>query len=149
MGGDRDTIIPVIWGPVLGPRRLNDPHAASFPTVDLVSVASLHPNMIPRPSPDGFCATVLVLSGRPLLAETRGTCQGAGSLCFQLSLPCRLPSWSSFLCQVLLIISWGVFSCPRCLSRPKLLTEPQLSGTRYYKNLSLCWRSYSWLPAHF
>lgn len=83
------------------------------------------------------CAWVLL--GRPLLGEPRGTCQGKGSLCSNYLCPAgppikglSLPSSHYYFLRLFIPF-------PRYLLRPKLLMEPKLDDTGYYKNLSLSW----------
>lgn len=61
-----------------------------FSLMSLFTLPSVCPNTILRSSPDDFLLySVLGLLGSPLLVKPRGTCQGKGSLGFQLFLPCR------------------------------------------------------------
>lgn len=61
-----------------------------FALMSLFTFPSVCTNTILRSSPDDFLLySVWGLLGSPLLVEPRGTCQGKGSLYFQLFLPCR------------------------------------------------------------
>lgn len=166
MNGDIETIIPVIWGHIHWILQAKACFGLSNPNncllvpwwrgfecplklMSLFTFPSVCPNTISgSPPDDSLLYSVLGLLGSPLLVEARGTCQGQGSLCFQLFLPAGTSHKGDFFAKFYLLFPEAFFSFPRYLLRPKLLRELQLCDTRCYKNLSLFWLFSSCLFTH-